>query len=127
MSIQNIGQRLTPQFYESIGKQLKLPVGFNMEGSVVNLEEVLTSSTEAQLWPELPDEKRAEITARRIELQPKFNLGLIGTGIIGKEQAIEEVRKQSRIGLRLIEIEDRLLTQLIHDIEQQVSRNKATR
>lgn len=127
MSIQNIGQRLTPQFYESIGKQLKLPVGFNMEGSVVNLEEVLTSNAEAQLWPELPDEKRAEITARRIELQPKFNLGLIGTGIIGKEQAIEEVRKQSRIGLRLIEIEDRLLTQLIHDIEQQVSRNKATR
>lgn len=127
MSIQNIGQRLTPQFFESIGKQLKLPVGFNVEGCAVNLEEVLTTNTEAQLWPELSEEKRAEITARRIELQPKFNLGLIGTGIIGKEQAIEEVRKQSRIGLRLIEIEDRLLTQLIHDIEQQVSRNKATR
>jgi len=127
MSIQNIGQKLTPQFFESIGKQLKLPVGFNRDGSAVNLEEVLTSNMETQLWPELPDEQRAELTAKRIELQPKFNLGLIGTGVIGKEQAIEEVRNRSRIGLRLIEIEDRLLTRLIQDIEQQVLHNKAIR
>lgn len=119
VSIQNVGHRLPAPFLESIGKQLKLPVGLRSDGSMVSLEEILSSATEAQLWPELQLPQQAEITARRIELQPKFNLGLIGTGIVGKEQAIEEVKKRSRIGLRLVEIEDRLLTQLITDIEQQ--------
>ena len=121
MSIQNIGRRLPKEFLESISKQLKLPVGLSSDGSMVSLEEVLKSAENAQLWPELPPAQKAEITARRIELQPKFNLGLIGTGIVGKEQAIEAVKTHSRIGQRLVEIEDRLLTDLIEDIEQQAT------
>lgn len=117
-SIQNVGHRLPAQFLESIGKQLKLPVGLRTDGSMVSLKEVLDSTSEARLWPELQLAQQAEITAKRIELQPKFNLGLIGTGVIGKEQAIEEVKMQSRIGLRLIDIENRLLTKLMAEIEE---------
>ncbi|MBS1786338.1 MAG: hypothetical protein JST85_01370 [Acidobacteria bacterium] len=117
-SIQNVGRRLPEQFLESIDKQLKLPVGFRMDGSMVSLGEVLNLGTEARLWPELETEQRADITAKRIELQPKFNLGLIGTGTVSKEQAIEEVKSRSRIGLRLIDIENRLLTKLMAEIEE---------
>lgn len=117
-SIQNVGRRLPERFLESIDKQLKLPVGLRTDGSMVSLGEILNSSAEARLWPELETEQRADITAKRIELQPKFNLGLIGTGIISKEQAIEEVKSQSRIGLRLIDIENRLLTKLMAEIEE---------
>ncbi len=117
-SIQNAAQRLPGQFLESIGKQLKLPVGFRGDGSMVSLGEVLNSGVEARLWPELETAQRADITAKRIELQPKFNLGLIGTGVISKEQAIEEVKNRSRIGMRLIDIENRLLTKLMAEIEE---------
>ncbi len=117
-SIQNAAQRLPGQFLESIGKQLKLPVGLRGDGSMVSLGEVLNSGVEARLWPELETAQRADITAKRIELQPKFNLGLIGTGVISKEQAIEEVKSRSRIGMRLIDIENRLLMKLMAEIEE---------
>jgi len=123
-SIQNAGQRLPGQFLESIGKQLTLPVGYRGDGSMVSLEEVLTSGVEARLWPDLEPAQRADITAKRIELQPKFNLGLIGTGVISKEQAIEEVKSRSRIGMRLIDIENRLLTKLMAEIEENAVRKQ---
>lgn len=119
-SIQNAGRRLPEQFLESINKQLRLPVGLRADGSMVSLGEILNSDTEAQLWPELEAAQRADITAKRIELQPKFNLGLIGTGVINKEKAIEEIRSRSRIGMRLIDIENRLLTKLMTEIEEKV-------
>ena len=71
-SIQNVAQRLPGQFLESIGKQLKLPVGFRGDGPMVSLGEVLNSGVEARLWPELETAQRADITAKRIELQPKL-------------------------------------------------------
>jgi hypothetical protein len=123
MSIQNVRQRLPQQFLDSLGKQLKLPVGFGKDGSMVSLEEVLSSGKEAKLWPELPPTQQAEITARRIELQPKFNMAFIGGGIVGKEQAIQEVKVKSDIGRRLIEIENLLLTKLIAEIEEKQAKN----
>ena len=123
MSIQNVRQRLPQQFLDSLGKQLKLPVGFGQDGSMVSLEDVLGSSQEAHLWPELPPAQKAEITARRIELQPKFNMAFIGGGIVGKEQAIQEVKVKSDIGRRLIEIENLLLTKLIAEIEEKQAKN----
>jgi len=123
MSIQNVRQRLPQQFLDSLGKQLKLPVGFGKDGSMISLEEVLSSSKEAQLWPQLPPTQQAEITARGIELQPRFNMAFICSGIVGKEQAIQEVKVKSDIGRRLIEIENLLLTKLIAEIEEKQAKN----
>ena len=117
--IQNAGRRLPEQFLESLDRQLKLPIGLGADGAMVSLEEFLSSGVEARLWPELEPAQRADITAKRIELQPKFNMTFIGLGTVGKNQAIEEVKAQSRIGLRLIDIENRLLTRLLSDIEKQ--------
>ena len=89
---------------------------------MVSLGEILTSGGDALLWPELEMPQRAYITAKRIELQPKFNMTFIGTGTVGKNQAIEEVKAQSRIGLRLIDIENRLLTKLLSEIKEQADR-----
>lgn len=118
ISIQNAGRRLPEQFLESLDRQLKLPVGLRADGSMVSLGEILASGVEARLWPELEPAQRADITARRIELQPRFNMTFIGIGTVGKNQAIEEVKAQSRIGLRLIDIENRLLTRLLADIDE---------
>lgn len=118
MPIQNAAQHLPPQFLQGLGKQLKLPVGIGDNGAMINLEDVLNSGAKVRLWPELQMAQRAEITARRIELQPKFNMAFIGTGIVGKQQAIQEVKMKSEIGQRLIEIENILLTKLIAEIEE---------
>jgi len=122
--IQNVREHLPEQFLDSIDKQLKLPIGLRSDGTMVSLEEVLESQTEARLWPELEESQRAEITAKRIELQPKFNLGLIGRGVLSKEEAISEVKEKTRIGRRLIDIENRLVTKLIAEIEEKAALNK---
>ncbi|MGE0131699.1 MAG: hypothetical protein AB7U82_26750 [Blastocatellales bacterium] len=70
-------------------------------------------------------EQRAELVARRIEMQPEFEIGMIGVGVVGKERAIAEVKAQSQVGRVLIEIEQRLLNKLMEQIELLQRQKKA--
>jgi len=67
---------------------------------------------------QLTADQRAELVAKRIELQPKFEVGMVGAGIVNKERAIAEVKAQSEVGRVLIEIEQRLVNYLIAQTPQ---------
>lgn len=101
-------------------EQYNLPAGYSPDGSqMVTLADIVSTETSALVsLAEMTPEQRAELVARRIEMQPKFQIAMIGAGIIDKERAIAEVKAQSDVGRMLIEVEQRLLNHLMEQITQ---------
>lgn len=91
--------------------QFDLPVGFTSDGSMVTLREVTASAGNfsALSLAQLTPEQVVELTTTRIEMQPKFEIGSIGAGVIGKERAISEIKAGTRLGKSLEEIEMRVI------------------
>jgi hypothetical protein len=63
----------------------------------------------AQLTPD----QRAKLVAERIARQPKFQLAMIGGGVVDKKRAISEVKAQTEIGRALMEIEQNAIHMLV--------------
>ena len=97
--------------------QYDLPVGFTPEGSMVTLRQVTATSAEASsrtLSPaQLSLDQVAALTVKRIEMQPKFEIGAIGVGTIDKSRAIAEVKARTPIGRSLMEIETRVIQDVL--------------
>lgn len=98
-------------------EQWDLPVSMNAEGGFVTLREFVQDRKSALAFATLDDDQRASLTARRIELQPKFELGVLGAGIVDKDRAIAEVSGRTSIGRTLIEIESRIIGRLLEEVE----------
>lgn len=92
--------------------QWDMPAGFRQSGEIATLKEVLDPKVPTVSLAELTPEQRADLVVKRIEQQPDFNLQMVGAGTINKDRAIAEVKAQSDIGKRLIEIEQRVLNNL---------------
>uniref|UniRef100_A0A7C2P0K3 Uncharacterized protein n=1 Tax=Schlesneria paludicola TaxID=360056 RepID=A0A7C2P0K3_9PLAN len=101
-------------------EQLDLPVSIDNTGKFVTLREVMqpTMAAKAAALTSLTPEKKAELTARRIAAQPKYQMAMVGGGMIDKDRAIEEVKSQSEIGRLLVEIEQRVINHLMQTISQ---------
>lgn len=101
-------------------EQYNLPAGYSRDGSqMVTLGDIVSAEMPALVsLAEMTPEQRAELVARRIEMQPKFQIAMIGAGLIDKERAIAEVKAQSDVGRALIEVEQRLLNHLMEQITQ---------
>jgi len=94
--------------------QLNLPVTFDAAGNPVTLKEAVEPGHGSILsFASLSPEKKAELTAKRIELQPKFEVAMVGGGIVDKRRAIQEVEAQTDIGKVLTEIEGRVIQNLL--------------
>jgi hypothetical protein len=98
--------------------QWKLPVGLAESGEMVSLEEMVAGKRPARSLSALSENQRAELTAERIRLQPNFELGMIGAGIVSKEQAINEVRAKTAVGRTLMEIEERAIQYIIEQAQK---------
>lgn len=100
--------------------QLDLPVSIDSLGNYITLREFMQPSRGFGMAPPslatLSPERRAEVTVKRIEAQPKFELAMIGGGIIDKKRAIEEVKSQSDIGRLLVEIEQNVINHLLQSV-----------
>ncbi|HVT89413.1 MAG TPA: hypothetical protein VHD56_11215 [Tepidisphaeraceae bacterium] len=95
-------------------KQWELPASFSADGTkLVNLKEVVDDNVATLSLPQLSESQQAELVAKRIELQPKFDIEMVGAGKINKERAIAEVRSNSPVGKTLVEIERRLISDMI--------------
>jgi hypothetical protein len=96
---------------------LDLPVSFDPAGNLVTLREAMKSGYGGFIsLASLSPEKRAELTVKRIEAQPKFELGMVGAGIVDKQRAIKEVKAQSEVGRVLMEIEQRVINSVLEAI-----------
>lgn len=102
-------------------KQWNMPVSFREDGKTVTLREFIKGGSIALSLSSLDEDQRAELTAQRIQMQSKFELGMIGVGVVDKNQAIAEVKNKTSVGRTLIEIETRVIQ---HAIEQAKERTK---
>lgn len=96
-------------------EQWDMPVSFDEEGKLVSLREYAKGKHNALSFSTLSDEQRTELAARRIEMQPDYQMATIrfAGSVLDREQAVREVRSQSKVGRRLAQIETRVITHLI--------------
>lgn len=98
--------------------QWNLPVGFTQDGKLLTLRDAASQATAMLTFAQLDDARRAEIVARRIEMQPKFNVGMLGVGVLDRARAVAEVRAWSGVGRILIEIEQRVIQSVLEAVRR---------
>jgi hypothetical protein len=94
-------------------EQWKLPVACDAGGAFVTLEEAAKTKVAALAFTELSPDLQAELVAKRIDMQPKFDVAMVGLGFVDKQRAVQEVRARTPAGKTLIEIEQRMIARMI--------------
>lgn len=101
-----------------------MPVTFDTQNNVVSLRDYIAGGANVRSFPSLNDDQRIELAAKRIEMQPDYEIGAIGAGIVGGERAADEVRSKSKLGRKLAQIEMRMITHLIEEAEKSAKATK---
>src|SRR6266852_6008969 len=66
-------------------KQMQLPASFKADGTeMATLREVLDPNVPTVSLAELTPEQRADLVAKPIEAQPKFQVAMVGVGVVDK-------------------------------------------
>jgi hypothetical protein len=117
--------RSKPRPYE---KQWGMPAGFCSDGrTFATLREVVDPQTPTLSLSELTPEQQAELVAQRIASQKEFEVAMLGAGLVNKERAVAEVRAQSKIGRLLMEIESRMISNLIEQARSGAAKKGAAK
>jgi hypothetical protein len=91
-------------------RQWELPASYCAGGKAwATLREVVDPNVPTMTYSELSAEQRAELVAKRISEQPKFQIAMLGAGLIDQKRAMAEVKGQTAIGRALMEIEQRVI------------------
>ena len=98
--------------------QWDLPIAYRPDGTMCTLRDVVEKKAPVLSLSQLTARQRAELTAKRIERQPDFRVGMVGAGILNRDRAIAEVQALSPVGRALIEIEQRVITALLDGVAQ---------
>jgi hypothetical protein len=106
-------------------RQWQLPAGVLRDGRLASLRQVLDPKTPTLDGRHLTDQQRVEIALARMRKQEHFAVGVLGVGVVDKEQALAQMAARTRLGLALIEIEHRAI-RLIRERAKAEAR-KATR
>ena len=96
-------------------EQWNMPVSFDLDGRPVSLREYVEGGRAATSFESLNDDQRAELAAKRIEMQPTYEMGTIGAGMVSKQRALDEVRRKTKLGRRLVQIEMRVIVYLVDE------------
>ena len=100
-------------------KQWEMPAGFCADGTgQATLREVMDPEVPTIQLSELSLEQRADLVAKRLELQSEIDLAMIGAGVIDKARAITEVKNRTKVGKLLIEIEHQMIRNLIEQSQK---------
>jgi hypothetical protein len=100
-------------------EQWDMPASLSADGSrMASLRELVDSGTPTLSLGQLSQDQFADVVAKRIEAQPKFELQMIGAGKIDKKRAVAEVKAQTEIGRTLMEIERNLIDDMVQRAEQ---------
>lgn len=94
-------------------EQWALPASYCADGTLATLREVADPQVPTLSLPELSAAQRADVVVKRIEAQPEFRIAMVGAGLIDKERAIAEVKSGSKVGRALMEIEQRVINNLV--------------
>lgn len=89
------------------------PVAIAPDGQWLSLREVIDEEPAQFSFIQLTPEQQSELVAERIRQRPRFDVGILGLGVFSKKRAINEVRARTRIGCTLIEVEQRMIANLL--------------
>ncbi len=96
-------------------RQWALPTSYCADGKGwATLREVVDPDVPTLTYSELSPEQRAELVAKRISEQPKFQIAMLGAGLLDQKRAMAEVRAQTSIGRALMEIEQRVINHQVN-------------
>ena len=104
-------------------EQWDLPVSIDRSGRLISLREftktktATLSSGSRSLTEDLTLEQQAKLVEKRLTHRPDFKVAMVGIGIVDKERAIQEVRKQTSAGRTLIAIELRTIARVIERVQ----------
>ena len=91
-------------------RQWELPASYCAGGKGwATLRDVVDPDVPTMTFSELSAKQRAELVAKRIAQQPKFQIAMLGAGLIDQKRAMAEVKAQTSIGRALMEIEQRVI------------------
>ena len=90
-----------------------LPISFNDNGEPVSLRDYVGGMTPAIPIANLLPEQRAELTILRLQRRPSYQMAMIGVGLLDQQRALAEVRARSQAGRVVVDIEFRMIRQLI--------------
>src|SRR4051812_47439226 len=77
-------------------RQWELPTSYCADGKGwATLREVVDPEVPTLTYAELSPEQRAELVAKRISEQPKFQIAMLGAGLLDQKRAMAEVRAQT--------------------------------
>jgi len=93
--------------------QWDTPAGFRSDGQIATLKEVVDPKVPTLSLNEISPEQRADLVINRIEHQPDFKITMFPAGVIDKDRAIAEIKAQSKVGKTLVEIENRVINNLV--------------
>ena len=62
-----------------------MPVSFDLDGRPISLREYVEGGRAVASFDSLNDDQRAELAAKRIFMQPAYEMGTIGAGVVSKE------------------------------------------
>ena len=102
-------------------RQWELPASYCAGGKGwATLREVVDPDVPTMTFSELSAHQRAELVAKRIAQQSKFQIAMLGAGMIDQKRAMAEVKGQTSIGRALMEIEQRVINhQVAKAIQEQ--------
>lgn len=96
-------------------RQWELPTSYCAGGKGwATLREVVDPDVPTMTYSELSPEQRAELVAKRISEQPKFQIAMLGAGLLDQKRAMAEVKAQTAIGRALMEIEQRVINHQVN-------------
>jgi len=91
-------------------RQWELPASYCAGGKGwATLREVVDPDVPTMTYSELSAKQRADLVAKRIAQQPKFQIAMLGAGLLDQKRAMAEVKAQTAIGRALMEIEQRVI------------------
>lgn len=91
-------------------RQWNLPASFCADGKGwASLRELVDPDVPTMTYSELSPDQRSALVAKRIAQQPKFQIAMLGAGLLDQKRAMAEVKAQTSIGRALMEIEQRVI------------------
>ena len=91
-------------------RQWNLPASYCADGKGwASLREVVDPDVPTMTYAELSPDQRSALVAKRIGQQPKFQIAMLGAGLLDQKRAMAEVKAQTSIGRALMEIEQRVI------------------
>jgi hypothetical protein len=109
--------------HHALEKQWGMPASYCSDGeTLATLEEVIDPLTPTLSLSELTPEQRTNLVAQRIASQRDFQVAMVGAGMVNKERALAEVRANSKVGKVLMQIEQKMISNLIEQADKRAAK-----